>query len=78
MKEETMGKGYLRELYKTGFWVNSRPKVCDDFQKSNEIENSENLIIKNDVRAAEGVIFGIIFSILIWILIISFIFWVIQ
>lgn len=63
---------------KTGFWVNSRPQVCDDFQKSNEIENSENFVIKDDVRATEGMVFGIIISIPIWILIISFIIWVIP
>ena len=32
MKEKTMGKEYICELYNTGFWVNSRPQVCDDFQ----------------------------------------------
>lgn len=72
-----MKKEYIFELYNAVFYVNERPQVCDDFQKSNEIENCENLVIKNDVRAAEGVVFGIIISIPIWILIISFIIWVI-
>ena len=64
-----MEKEYIYELYKTGFWVDGRSQVCDDFQKSNEIENSENLVIKDNVRAAKGVVFGIIISIPIWILI---------
>jgi len=71
-----MKKEYICELYNTGFYVNERPQVCDDFQKSNEIENSENLVIKDDMRAAEGMVLGVIISISIWILIISFIIWV--
>lgn len=73
MREEIIEKEYNCELYNAGFYVNERPQVCDEFQKSNEIENSENLVIKDDIRAVEGVAFGIIISIPIWILIISFI-----
>jgi hypothetical protein len=78
MWEERVGKEYICELYKTGFWVNARPKECDDFQKSNERENSENLVIKYGIRAAEGIVLGISISISIWILIISLIIWVIP
>ena len=78
MKEEMMKKGYLGELCNAIFYANERQQVCDDFQKSNEIENSENLVIKNDVRATKGIVFGIIISIPTWILIISFIIWVIP
>jgi len=73
-----MEKEYIYELYKTGFWENGRPQVCDDFQKSKEIENSENLESKFDIRAAEGMVFATIISISIWVLIISFISWVIS
>ena len=73
-----MKKEYICELYNTAFYINERTQVCDDFQKTNEIENTENLVIKNDVKAAEGLVFGIIISIPIWILIISFIIWVIP
>ena len=73
-----MKKVYICELYNAGFYVNERPQVYDDFQKSNEIENSENLVIKDDMRAAEGMVMGVIISISIWILIISFIIWVIS
>ena len=69
---------YICELYKTGFYVNERPQFCEDYQKSNEIKNSENLLFIDDLRLAEGIVFGIIISILIWILIISFINWVIP
>jgi len=72
MREEMMKREYICELYNAGFSVNERPQVCDDFKKSNEIENSENLVIKDDLRAAAGMVFGIIISIPIWILIISF------
>ena len=71
-------KEYIYELYKTGFWENGRPQVYDDFQKSKEIENSENLESKFDIRAAEGMVFATIISISIWVLIISFISWVIS
>ena len=73
-----MEKEYIYELYKTGFWVDGRAQVCDDFQKSKEIENSENLESKFDIRAAEGMVFATIISISIWVLIISFIIWVIS
>jgi len=79
VREEMMEKEYICELYNAGFYVNERPQVCDDFQKSNKIEIFENLVIKDDMRAAAvGVVFGIIISIPIWILIISFIIWVIP
>ena len=73
-----MEKEYIYELYKTGFWADGRAQVCDDFQKSKEIENSENLESKFDIRAAEGMVFATIISISIWVLIISFIIWVIS
>jgi hypothetical protein len=55
--------------------VDERPQVCDDFQKSNKIENYENLVIEDGKRAVKvkGIVFGIIYLILIWITIISII-----
>ena len=65
--------------YKTHVFVNEMPhvhersKVYDDFQKLNIIEDNENLVIKNDTKWLKGMVFGLIFSIPIWILIIRFI-----
>jgi len=56
--------------------VHERPQVDDESQKTNK--DYENLVIKNDKRAAKGMVLGLIFSIPIWILIISFIVWVIP
>jgi hypothetical protein len=53
--------------------VDERPQVCDDFQKSNKIENHENLVIEDGKRAVKGMVCGIIYLILIWITIISII-----
>ncbi len=55
--------------------VDERSQVCDDFQKSNKIENYENLVIEDGKRAVKikGIVFGIIYLILIWITIISII-----
>ena len=70
--------------YKTHVVVNEMPhvhersKVYDDFQKLNIIDDNENLVIKNDTKWLKGMVFGLIFSIPIWILIISFIIWVIP
>lgn len=77
MREEMMKKEYICELYNAGY-IDERPQVCDNFQKSKEIENSENLENKFDIRAAEGMVFATIISISIWIFIISFIIWVIS
>ena len=74
---ELMNNEYICELYNAGY-LNERPQVCEEYQKSNEIENSENLLIKYDLRAAKGMVFGVIISILIWIFIISVINWVIP
>ena len=65
--------------YKTHVVVNEMPHVherskdYDDFQKLNIIEDNENLVIKNDTKWLKGMVFGLIFSIPIWILIIRFI-----
>lgn len=56
--------------------LHERPQVDDDFQKSNI--DYENLIIENGKIAVKGMVFAVIFSIPIWILIISFIIWVIP
>jgi len=56
--------------------VHERAQVDDDFHKSNI--DYGNLVIKNDKRGAKGMVFGLIFSIPIWILIISLIIWVIP
>ena len=56
--------------------LHKRSKVYDDFQKLNIIEDDENIVIKNDTAGGKGMIFGLIFSIPIWILIIGFIIWV--
>ena len=58
--------------------VHERSKVHDDFQKLNIIEDNENLIIKHDTNGLKGMVCGLIFSIPIWILVISFIIWVIP
>ena len=58
--------------------VHERSKVYDDFQKPNKIEDNEKFVIKNDTKGLKGMVFGIIFSIPLWILIISFIIWVIP
>jgi len=56
--------------------VPERQLVDDDFQKSNI--DYENLKIKNDTIEGKGMVSGLIFSIPIWILIISLIAWVIP
>jgi len=56
--------------------LHKRGKADDGFHKSNI--DYENLEFKNDKRVAKGMILGLIFSIPIWILIISLIAWVIP
>ncbi len=58
--------------------VNERPQSYDDFQESNIIEDNENHVIENCEKVAEKMFLGLIYTILIWILIISFIIWVIP
>ena len=58
--------------------VHERSKGYDDFQKLKIIKNNENPLIKNDTIGLKGMVFGLIFSIPIWIFIISFIIWVIP
>ena len=53
--------------------VLQRPQVCDDLQNSNEIGNRKNFVIEDGKSTVKGIILGIIFSIPIWILIVSFI-----
>ena len=50
--------------------VHERLQVDDNFQKT-KIEY-DNLVIKNEKKAVKGIILGLIFSIPIWFLIISF------
>ena len=56
--------------------VHKKSQVDDNLQKPNI--DYKNLVIKNDKREVKGIIFGLIFSMPIWFLIISFIIWVIQ
>ena len=60
------------------FKLDECPQICDGFQRSNEIDNCEDFLIKDGKRVLKGMGFGIILSILMWILIISFIIWVIP
>ena len=53
-------------------YVYERPQVCDDFQRSNKIDNCEDFLIKDGRKVLKGMGFGIVISIPIWILIISF------
>ena len=59
-------------------YIYERPQVRDDFQRANEIDNCEDFLIKDGKKVLNGMGFGIIVSIPSWILIISFIIWVIP
>jgi hypothetical protein len=58
--------------------VYEKPKSYDDFHKLSIMEDNENHVIENCEKTAEKMFWGLMYTILIWILITSFIIWVIP